>query len=292
MTAATVKSKPKITTIRFGHSPDPDDAFMFYGIAKGKIPTSGFKIEHVVEDIESLNQRALGVGAYCNTPLHATAISVHAYAYLSDRYAIMRAGASIGEKYGPILVSKKPLKPGQLRGKTIAIPGLLTTAALVLKLFNPKLNTCVTPFDRILDHVAAGKVDAGLIIHEGQLTYASKKLHKVLDLGEWWWKKTKLPLPLGIDVIRRDLGLENMKRLSRIFKESIVYGLKNRKSALEYAIRFGRGLAPNLNDRFVGMYVNDYTVDLGKKGEAAIREILKQGTRKKILPKKTELVFV
>ncbi len=272
--------------IRFGHSPDPDDAFMFYAIAKNKIDLHGYKILHVVEDIESLNQRAL------RGELEATAVSVHAYAYLADNYAIMRSGASIGEKYGPIIVSRNQLKPNELRGKKIAIPGALTTANLVLRLFEKEFSYVLVGFDKILDYVKEGRADAGLIIHEGQITYKETGLHKVIDLGEWWWEKTKLPLPLGIDVVRKDLGEEKMRAVSQIFKESILYSLEHRNDALHYALPFGRGISPEAGDQFVGMYVNEYTKDLGPKGENGIRELLVRGFVQKLLPKKIIPEFV
>ncbi len=265
-------------TIHFGHSPDPDDAFMFYAIAKNKISLDGFQIDHVVDDIESLNQRAIR-----KAELEATAVSVHAFAHLADKYAIMRAGASIGEKYGPIIVSKNRMSSKEICGKKIAIPGKLTTANLILQLFEPNFNPVLVPFDQIMDHVLAGKSDAGLIIHEGQITYKEKGLYKVIDLGEWWWNETKLPLPLGIDALRKDLGMETMKRLSKVFKESILYALKNRQPALDYAIQFGRGLRPDLNDRFVGMYVNDFTIDIGERGEAGIRKIFELAAARGVL---------
>jgi len=275
-----------MTTIRFGHSPDPDDAFMFYAIAKNRIDLHGYRILHIVEDIESLNQRAL------RGELEATAVSVHAYAYLTDHYAIMRSGASIGEKYGPIVVARGQLKPNELRGKKIAIPGALTTASLALRLFEKEFSYVLVPFDKILDYVKAGKVDAGLIIHEGQLTYQETGLFKVIDLGEWWWEKTKLPLPLGIDVVRKDLGEEKMRAVSAIFKESILYSLDHRDEALDYALPFGRGISRQAGDRFVGMYVNDYTRDLGQKGEEGIRELLIRGFVQKLLPRKIVPEFI
>ncbi|MBI4395269.1 MAG: ABC transporter substrate-binding protein [Candidatus Omnitrophica bacterium] len=286
-----------MTTIRFGHSPDPDDAFMFYAIAKNKIDLAGFKVTHVVEDIESLNQRAL------RGELEVTAVSVHAYAFLADQYRIMRSGASIGEKYGPIVVARKspPSQPSPikgegvkhfLRGKKIAIPGMLTTAALVLRLFEKDFSYVIVPFNKILDYVKAGRADAGLIIHEGQLTYPEKGLVKVVDLGEWWWEKTKLPLPLGIDVIRKDLGEEKMKTFAQVFKNSIAYSLEHRNEALDYAMLYGRDLTREAADRFVGMYVNDYTRDLGEKGEEAIRELLVRGFVHKLLPRKVVPEFV
>lgn len=259
---------------------------MFYAIARRKIDLSGFHISHVVEDIESLNNRAL------RAELEATAVSVHAYAYLADRYAVMRSGASIGEKYGPIVVASKPLSPKELSGKTVAVPGLLTTAFLALKFFEKNFSYAVVPFDKILDYVRRGKADAGLIIHEGQITYQKQGLHKIIDLGEWWWDETKLPLPLGIDVIRKDLGEDVMRRFSKLFRESILYSLEHRKEALEYARPFGRGLTPEDEDRFVAMYVNDYTRDLGPKGEESIRAILERGFRERVFQKEISPEFV
>ncbi|MBI4358358.1 MAG: ABC transporter substrate-binding protein [Candidatus Omnitrophica bacterium] len=297
--------------IRFGHSPDPDDAFMFYAIARNKIDTRGLRIVHVVEDIESLNQRAL------RGELEATAVSVHAYAFLADHYAIMRSGASIGEKYGPIVVSREPLDTSRyqvrygtgsqnlsrpylvplttrssLRGKRVAIPGTLTTANLVLKLFEKEFSYVLVPFDKILDYVKTGRADAGLVIHEGQITYQDKGLHKVIDLGEWWWEKTKLPLPLGVDVVRKNLGLETMKVIARIFKESILYSLEHREEALDYALPFGRGISRELGDQFVSMYVNHYTRELGQKGEEGIRALLIRGFVQGLLPKKVVPEFI
>ncbi len=276
---------------------------MFYAIAKKKIDLRGFNIVHIVEDIESLNRRAL------RGELEATAVSVHAYAYLADHYAVMRSGASIGEKYGPIVVSRpdfKKRKRGQspkkgtvpfshespLRGKKIAIPGALTTANLVLKLFEKDFSYVIVPFDKILDYVASGRADAGLVIHEGQITYESKGLRKVIDLGEWWWEKTKLPLPLGVDVVRKDLGAETMRAFGQVFKESILYSLSHRGEALSYALPFGRGISREDGDQFVGMYVNDYTCDLGEKGENGIRELLIRGFAQKLIPKKIVPEFV
>ncbi len=273
-------------TIRFGHSPDPDDAFMFYAIAKDKIDTKEFQIAHVVEDIESLNKRAL------KAELEVTAVSVHAYAYVHKQYAIMRSGASMGEQYGPIVVASKPFNSNELRGKKIAVPGTLTTAYLALRLFEKDFSFVVVPFDQILDFVKNGKADCGLVIHEGQLTYQEHGLHKILDLGEWWWKETGLPLPLGVDVIRKDLGPEKMKSFSQVFKESIVYSLEHRKDALRYALPYGRGITEEAGDKFVGMYVNDLTVDLGPSGEESIRELLKRGYEQKILNEKIVPEFV
>ena len=274
------------TAIHFGHSPDPDDAFMFYAIAKKKIDLAGFHITHVVEDIESLNQRAL------RGELEASAISIHTYAYVSDQYAIMRSGASIGEKYGPIVVSREPLCHENLERKKIAIPGTMTTAALVLKLAVKKFSYVIVSFDKILDFVKSGKADAGLVIHEGQITYHESGLHKVIDLGEWWWEKTGLPLALGIDAVHKKLGNDQMRRFSKIFRDSIIYSLAHREEALEYAAPFGRGLSREAEDKFVGMYVNEYTKELGVKGEESIRELLTRSFARKLLPKKIRPEFV
>lgn len=265
-------------SITFGHSPDPDDAFMFYGIAHGLIPTGPYRIKHHIEDIESLNQRAL------RGELEATAVSVHAYAYLSDKYAVMPCGASIGENYGPLVVSSRPFHPGELRGKKIAIPGKYTTAALVLGLVEKDYQSVLLPFDKILEAVAQGAVDAGVIIHEGQLTYGRYQLHKVLDLGQWWYQETGLPLPLGVDVLRCDLGAQALSDITKIFRNSIVHALANREAALAYAMQYGRGLDQKLTDQFVGMYVNDYTVDCGVAGRRGIEALLARGHEAGILP--------
>lgn len=271
--------------IRVGHSPDPDDAFMFYALAKAKIPMQGFQVEHVIEDIESLNQRAL------KAELEVTAVSCHAYAYLADHYTIMTSGASVGDKYGPVLVACSK-QDKNIRGKKIAVPGKLTTAYLALQLYEKDFQPVFVPFDQIFEAVKAGKADLGLIIHEGQITYEERGFHKVVDLGEWWDDQTKLPLPLGVDVIRRDLGEEVTKSFSKLFKQSIEYALAHRQDALEYAIQYGRGIRPNLNDQFVGMYVNHYTVDLGPKGEAGLELLLRKGYEQGILPKKITPLFV
>jgi 1,4-dihydroxy-6-naphthoate synthase len=297
------------TLIRFGHSPDPDDAFMFYAFAKNKIDMRGFRVEHVIEDIESLNHRAL------KGELEVTAVSCHAYAYLADQYVVMRSGASVGDRYGPILVIRaaghgtrntKSLVHGAwsvVRGSKVAIPGKLTTAYLALQLYlaeqvkrtSPKsrvLKFVFVPFDQIFDAVKSGKADLGLVIHEGQITHTENGLEKVLDLGTWWHEKTHLPLPLGIDIIRRDLGKETIAAFSKLFKESIEYALNHRAEALEYASQFGRGISHDLNDRFVAMYVNDRTVDLGEEGEAGFRKLLDEAYQAGIIPKKIELEFI
>jgi 1,4-dihydroxy-6-naphthoate synthase len=274
----------QIRRIRIGHSPDPDDAFMYYAIAKGKVDTAGY----AVEDIESLNRRALA------GELEVTAISIHAYAHLADRYALMACGASMGEGYGPIVVAKEALAVGQLRGKTIAIPGTLTSAFLALRLYlGAAFPFIVVPFDEILDAVADGRADCGLIIHEGQLTYASRGLAKIVDLGVWWGEKTGgLPLPLGGNAVRKDLGTETMRALTKMYRDSIAFGLTHRAEALDYAKAFGRGLDDGLNDRFVGMYVNDLTLDYGERGRRSIQLFLDAGIAAGLVPPVGPLTFV
>ena len=266
--------------IRVGHSPDPDDAFMFYAIAHDKIDTAGITFSHVIEDIESLNKRAQ------KAELEVTAVSAFAFFGLTDKYALMPCGASIGDKYGPILVTKTSKYAKELAGKKIAIPGLNTTAYLTLRLFLPDFQEVVIPFDKILDAVEKGEVDAGLIIHEGQLTYEKLGFKKVVDLGEWFYEVTKLPLPLGVDVIRKNLGRDVMRKTTRILKESIVYALKHREEALKYAMKFGRGVETQIADEFVGMYVNDYTVDMGRKGKEALHFLQKAAIDAGLVKKK------
>ena len=274
--------------IRIGHSPDSDDAFMFYALAKNLIPTEGLEVIHVIEDIESLNKRAL------NAELEVTAISIHAYAYVSQDYALMPCGASIGDRYGPIVISTVPMDPYKLSGKKIAIPGEMTTAYLTLQLFEPDFIPEVVPFDQILDHVKQGKADAGLIIHEGQLTYQSQGFHKIIDLGEWWHQETSLPLPLGANVIRRNLGPEKIKKITLLLKKSIQYSLSHRQEGLEYAMVYARDMESDvtLADRFVGMYVNDYTLDYGPKGRAGVQELLKRGYQSGIITSSVDVDFV
>lgn len=279
--------------IRFGHSPDPDDAFMFYAFAKETIPMRGFRVEHVIEDIETLNQRALQRGPFAQTPpLEVTAVSCHAYAHLSDRYVVMRSGASVGDKYGPILIKKADGQKTNVAGKRIAIPGKLTTAYLVMQLFEKNFTPVFVPFDKIFDAVNAGEVDLGLIIHEGQITFEKQGFEKVVDLGVWWHEKHHLPLPLGVDVIRRDLGAETMRSFAALFKESIQYALDHRAPALEYAKQYGRGISDELNDRFVGMYVNDLTLELDARGQAGFQKLLDEAYQQKLIPKKITLEFV
>jgi 1,4-dihydroxy-6-naphthoate synthase len=278
--------------IRVGHSPDPDDAFMFYALAKDKIDTGRYRFEHELVDIETLNRRAF------QGELELTAVSLHAYAYLADRYVLCSCGASMGDDYGPMVVTRQPQSLDALRGKTVAVPGTLTTAYLALRLcLGADFQHVVVPFDQILDVVAAGEyasqpIDAGLIIHEGQLTYGEQGLSLVVDLGKWWRGQTGLPLPLGANGIRRDLGEQIIRDVHRLLKQSIQYGLKHRQAALDYALGFGRGLDMAKADRFVGMYVNEWTVDFGPKGREAVRRLLAEGHRAGVIPKLVEPEFV
>jgi 1,4-dihydroxy-6-naphthoate synthase len=275
--------------IRLGHSPDPDDAFMFYALAEELIATDGFRFEHILRDIETLNDWAR------EGRLEVTALSVHAYAFLSDRYRLLPHGASMGERYGPMVVARQDIDPADLPNRRIAIPGLLTSAFLELQLaVGPIQDPVITPFDRILDVVEAGEVDAGLVIHEGQLTYGSQGLRSVLDLGEWWHELTGgLPLPLGANAVRRDLDEgDTLPRLSRLLRASIAYGLEHRAGALAHAERFGRGLDTELADRFVGMYVNDRTLDYGEDGRAAVAELLRRGHEAGLIPVAPSVDFI
>jgi 1,4-dihydroxy-6-naphthoate synthase len=257
--------------IRLGHSPDPDDAFMFWGLAKGEVDPRGFEFEHVLQDIQTLNEWAL------EGRLEVSAISLHAYPHVQDKYVLLPHGASMGSGYGPIVVARAELDEDDLRRVEIAVPGRMTTAFLTLQLRLGEYRWREVPFDQIMDEVLSGKADAGLLIHEGQLTYAAAGLHKVVDLGEWWLEDTGLPLRLGANVARRDLGSETLGELSDVLAESIRAGLDNRERALEYALQFGRGLDDELADRFVGMYVNELTEDYGEEGRRAVRELLRRG---------------
>jgi 1,4-dihydroxy-6-naphthoate synthase len=282
-------SGPASRLIHVSHSPDADDAFMFWALATGKIDTGDRRYVHELGDIESLNRRAL------SGELEVTAVSLHAYAYLSERYALLAHGASIGDRYGPRVVARTPA-PTDLRralaGRTVAVPGELTTAYLALKLYQPDVRHVVVPFDQIEDYVAAGHAEAGLLIHEGQLTFADRGLHLWVDLGEWWDSETGLPLPLGGNVARRDLGAALLGAIARDLKASIEYGLSHRAEALAHAQGFSRGLDPSRIDRFVGMYVNDFTVDFGERGRRAVQELLARGARAGLLPPPMALEFV
>ena len=272
--------------IRVAHSPDSDDAFMFCALATGRLDTGEFRFTHTLEDIESLNQKALR-GVY-----EVTAVSIHAYAYVSARYALLSSGASMGDGYGPVVVAREPLPPGAVRGRKVAVPGLMTTAFLALKLFQSDFEPVVIPFDKIIPAVLDGKADAGLLIHEGQLTYAHEGLHKVLDLGEWWHELTSLPLPLGGNAIRRDLGRDTMSKVARLLKASIRYALENRQEALEYAQRYARDLDRDQADRFVGMYVNARTLDYGDEGRRAVALLLERAHGAGIIPGRVPVDFV
>ena len=272
--------------IRVAHSPDSDDAFMFYALATGKIDTGGLEFVHELQDIETLNRRALA------GELEVTAVSIHAYAYLADKYLLLPHGASMGEGYGPRLVAREPLAREQLKGRTVAVPGVMTSAYLALRLFQPDVQTTVVPFDEIMEHVLAGKSDVGLLIHEGQLTYQEHGLHLIADLGEWWGREHRgLPLPLGGNAIRRDLGPELVSRVSVILRESIAYGLENRRAALDHARSYGRGLDEAQTDEFVGMYVNPRTLDYGEDGRHAVRLFLQRGYVAGIIPHRVEVQF-
>ena len=280
---------PQPRLIHVAHSPDADDAFMFWAMAEGKIDTDGRRYVHELADIETLNRRALA------GELELTAISLHAYAHLADRYALLAHGASIGDRYGPRIVATAatPADPRvALAGRTVAIPGTLTTAWLALQLYQPDVRPVVVPFDQIEDHVLAGKSDAGLLIHEGQLTYADRGLHLWADMGEWWHQETGLPLPLGGNIVRRDLGDELLHAIARDMKASIEYGLAHRAEALRHAQGFSRGLDAIRTDRFVGMYVNAYTVDYGPTGRKAVVELLRRGHRAGLIPGPIDVTFL
>jgi 1,4-dihydroxy-6-naphthoate synthase len=272
--------------IRVAHSPDSDDAFMFYGLASGAIDTGELRFEHELQGIQELNERAL------RGELEVTAVSIHAYAYLTDRYALLPHGASMGEGYGPRLVSRTPIDREVLREVTIAIPGELTSAHLALRLWLPGVRTVALPFDEIMEAVRDGSVDVGLIIHEGQLTYAEAGLVMLEDLGRWWREETGLPLPLGGNVIRRDLGPELIARVSDYLRRSIAYSLDHREEAMDYAMGFARGLDRGTADEFVGMYVNQRTLDYGPDGRRAVRLFLQRGVEAGILPGPVSVEFV
>ena len=272
--------------ITIAHSPDSDDAFMFYGLARGGVPTGGLEVSHVLADIETLNRHAQE-GRH-----EVTAISFHAYPYVADKYALMPCGGSIGDGYGPLLVAREPLDPRRIAGATVAVPGTLTSAFLALRLYAPAVATRVVPFDRILAEVREGRADVGLIIHEGQLTYGGQGLHKVVDLGAWWKDETGLPLPLGGNAVRRDLGPEMMARLTRLVRETVRHSLAHRPQALEYAMSFARGMDPGVADRFVGMWVNDMTLDMGERGRRAVQAFLDRGHAAGIIPQRVVVDFV
>jgi 1,4-dihydroxy-6-naphthoate synthase len=276
-----------VREISIAHSPDSDDAFMFYGLATNKIRVPGYRFTHTLCDIETLNRRAQEEAFY-----DVSAISFHAYPYVQDNYTLMGCGGSVGEGYGPMVVSSKKLKPEDLKGIKVAVPGKLTTAYLALKVFNPDIETEIVPFDQIIPAILAGKYDAGLIIHEGQLTYAQNGLCKVIDLGVWWRETTGLVLPLGGNAIRRSLGDEAHKIISKALRDSIQHALDHREQALEYAMQFARDLDRNTANQFVGMYVNERTVDYGEDGKEAVRRLLDMGHRAGIIPHAANVEFI
>jgi 1,4-dihydroxy-6-naphthoate synthase len=278
---------PAIREISIAHSPDSDDAFMFYGLATNKVRVSGHKFTHVLCDIETLNQRAMREAFY-----DVTAISFHVYPYIQEQYALMACGGSVGEGYGPMIVAARPYNLDEIRSVRIAVPGTMTTAYLALKLFAPEIETAVVPFDQIIPEVLAGNYSAGLIIHEGQLTYPRSGLSRILDLGVWWREQTGLPLPLGGNAIRRSLGETTMLTVTQALKDSIQYGLDHREQALEYAMQFGRDLDTTLADKFVGMYVNERTLNYGDDGRAAIRRLLAMGHERGVIPHSVQVDFV
>ncbi len=277
---------PDTITLRIGHSPDPDDAFMFYALTHRRIDTGPYRFEHHITDIQSLNELAM------RGTLEITALSLHAYAYVADHYGLLNCGASMGKGYGPILVAQEPIAPTQLAGMRIAVPGKLTTAFLVYRLLAGEFEYTAMPFDEILPAVAAGRAQAGLLIHEGQLTFADYGVHKVLDLGEWWLQETGLPLPLGVNVIRRDLGQKVLRDVPPLLRASIDYALKHREECLRYALEYGRGLDEHRADEFVGMYVNDYTRDMGDEGRKAVRVLLERSRRAGIIPEVRSIDFL
>jgi 1,4-dihydroxy-6-naphthoate synthase len=281
-----MQAKQSPMTITVAHSPDSDDAFMFYGLATNKLDTGPLRFQHVLKDIQTLNEEAVR-GTY-----DVTAISFHAYAYVADKYALLPHGASIGDNYGPVLVAREHAEVDDIANLKIAVPGTLTSAFLALRIFNDKFQYQVVPFDKIIETVMSGTCDAGLLIHEGQLFFEKIGLRKLLDLGEWWHEKTGLPLPMGGNAIRRDLGTESTREVSRLLRESIQYSLDNREDALQYAMQFARDMEPALADRFVAMWVNDLTLDYTERGRESVRRLLAEGVARGIITKPVEVEFV
>lgn len=272
--------------ITIGHSPDPDDAFMFYALTHGKLDAAGLTFKEVIQDIESLNHRAV------EGELDVTALSVHAYGYVMDKYALLASGGSFGDRVGPIVVASKPMEVGELADDRIAVPGTMTSAYLLLKLLLMNFKFEVVPFDKIMDAVKNGEVDAGLLIHEGQITYQQAGLHKVVDLGEWWHADTNLPVPLGVNAVRKDLGKQLMRKISELLTESIQYALSHREEAIAHAMKFGRGMDAAMTDRFVGMYVNSWTLNMGNQGREAITRLLTRAYHAALVPRPVHLEFV
>lgn len=281
-----IDSSSAPAVIRVAHSPDSDDAFMFWALAKNRVDTEGLTFEHILADIETLNREALR-GTY-----ELTAISYHAYASVYKQYALLNVGSSIGNKYGPVVIAKRPFTREELKNVTVAVPGELTTAYLALKIWEPTLKTVVAPFDQIMERVASGEFEAGLIIHEGQLTYAKEGFTKVVDLGEWWFEDTNLTLPLGGNAIRLNLGEELIGKIGRVLKRSVEYGLAHREEAIDYAMSFSRGLDRTLTDEFVGMYVNEMTLNADAEIRKAVKLLLWRGHGIGLIPEKIEPRFI
>ncbi len=283
---STPAAAQETVNLRLAHSPDSDDAFMFYALATGKVRLPGFKFTHILSDIESLNQAAR------TETYDVTAVSFYGYTFVADKYVLLDCGASFGEGYGPIVISSHPIKKDDLAGRKVAIPGKLTTSYLALKLFEANVETVTMPFDKILDAVRNKEVEAGLLIHEGQLMFPGMGLHRVVDLGVWWQEETGLPLPLGGNAIRRSLGPEVGHQVARIIRESVTYALEHREPALDYAMQFARDMEPSLADKFIGMYVNNWTLDYGEKGRRAVRELLSRGAAAGLVPSSFSVEFL
>jgi 1,4-dihydroxy-6-naphthoate synthase len=283
---STPAASPITAELRLAHSPDSDDAFMFYALATGKVRLPGVKFTHILSDIETLNQAAH------QETYDITALSFYGYAFVLDKYVLLDCGASFGEGYGPIVVSSHPIKVSELAGRTVAVPGTLTTSYLVLKLFEPNVEVVTMPFDEILGAVKAKEVEAGLLIHEGQLLFPEMGLHRVVDLGRWWQQTTGLPLPLGANAIRRQLGPEIGLQVARVIRESVSYALDHREAALDYAMQFARDMDPMLADKFIGMYVNRWTLDYGEEGRRAVRELLARGAAVGLVPSSFKVEFL
>lgn len=283
---STPAATPKTAELSLAHSPDSDDAFMFYALATGKVRLPGVKFTHILSDIESLNQAAH------KETYDVTAVSFFGYAFVADKYILLDCGASFGEGYGPIVVSSHPIKKNELAGKKVAIPGNKTTSYLALKLFEPNVETVTMPFDKILAAVQAKEVEAGLLIHEGQLLFSQMGLHKVVDLGVWWQEQTGLPLPLGANAVRRSLGPKMGLDVARIIRESVSYALEHREPAVDYALQFARDMDPALADKFIGMYVNKWTLDYGEDGRRAVRELYARGAAIGLVPSSFKAEFL
>jgi len=283
---STPAAVPKSAELRLAHSPDSDDAFMFYALATGKVRLPGVKFTHILSDIESLNQAAR------KETYDISALSFYGYSFVADKYVLLDCGASFGEGYGPIVVAAHPIKKNELAGRKIAVPGTLTTSYLALKLFEPNVETVTMPFDKILGAVQAEEVEAGLLIHEGQLLFSQIGLHRVVDLGQWWQETTGLPLPLGANAIRRKLGSEMGRQVARVIRDSVSYALEHRESALDYALQFARDMDPVLADKFIGMYVNRWTLDYGEEGRRAVRELLARGAAVGLVPASFQVEFL